>query len=158
MTWLFAAILFIAATPPTDAEHSRLNAMVVISSCSSSSWPHAQAELARAEMQSEIVGHLNKAAADLEPAGWRLKTLEVLVELTRSAQNNTILHSREPCGTCRRPQRLARHEGRALTKAGFLASRFPRATSILRRLPLRAPRTGPLSSPSPTNQRVGAEG
>jgi len=89
MTWLFAAILFIAATPPTDAEHARLNAMVVISSCSSSSWPHAQAELARAEMQSEIVGHLNKAAADLEPAGWRLKTLEVLVELTRSAQNNT---------------------------------------------------------------------
>jgi len=51
----------------------------------------AQAELARAEMQAEIVGRLNKAAADLQPAGWRLKTLEVLVELTRSAQNNTIL-------------------------------------------------------------------
>jgi len=51
----------------------------------------AQAELARAEMQAEIVARLNKAARDLEPAGWRLKTLEVLVELTRSAQNNTIL-------------------------------------------------------------------
>lgn len=51
----------------------------------------AQAELARAEMQAEIVDRLNKAAADLQPAGWRLKTLEVLVELTRSAQNNTIL-------------------------------------------------------------------
>lgn len=51
----------------------------------------AQAELARAEMQAEIVDQLNKAAADLTPAGWRLKTLEVLVELTRSAQNNTIL-------------------------------------------------------------------
>jgi regulator of protease activity HflC (stomatin/prohibitin superfamily) len=51
----------------------------------------AQAELARAEMQAEIVERLNKAAADLQPAGWRLKTLEVLVELTRSAQNNTIL-------------------------------------------------------------------
>jgi regulator of protease activity HflC (stomatin/prohibitin superfamily) len=51
----------------------------------------AQAELARAEMQAEIVGQLNKAAADMQPAGWRLKTLEVLVELTRSAQNNTIL-------------------------------------------------------------------
>lgn len=51
----------------------------------------AQAELARAEMQAEIVDRLNKAAADLAPAGWRLKTLEVLVELTRSAQNNTIL-------------------------------------------------------------------
>ena len=51
----------------------------------------AQAELARAEMQAEIVGRLNKAAEDLQPAGWRLKTLEVLVELTRSAQNNTIL-------------------------------------------------------------------
>ena len=51
----------------------------------------AQAELARAEMQAEIVARLNKAARDLEPAGWRLKTIEVLVELTRSAQNNTIL-------------------------------------------------------------------
>jgi regulator of protease activity HflC (stomatin/prohibitin superfamily) len=51
----------------------------------------AQAELARAEMQAEIVSRLNKAAEDLQPAGWRLKTLEVLVELTRSAQNNTIL-------------------------------------------------------------------
>ena len=51
----------------------------------------AQAELARAEMQAEIVSRLDRAAADLDPAGWRLKTLEVLVELTPSAQSNTIL-------------------------------------------------------------------
>jgi regulator of protease activity HflC (stomatin/prohibitin superfamily) len=51
----------------------------------------ADAELVRAAMQLHIAGKLVEAAAVLTPDGWRLKELEVLVELTRSAQNNTLL-------------------------------------------------------------------
>ena len=51
----------------------------------------AQAELKRAEMQLQIAGKLKEAAAALDAGGWRLKTLETLIELCRSAQNNTIL-------------------------------------------------------------------
>ncbi len=51
----------------------------------------ADAELVRAAMQLHIAGKLVEAAAALTPDAWRLKELEVLVELTRSAQNNTIL-------------------------------------------------------------------
>jgi regulator of protease activity HflC (stomatin/prohibitin superfamily) len=51
----------------------------------------ADAELVRAAMQLLIAEKLVEAAAALTPDGWRLKELEVLVELTRSAQNNTLL-------------------------------------------------------------------
>ena len=51
----------------------------------------ADAELVRAAMQLHIAGKLVEAAAALTPDAWRLKELEVLVELTRSAQNNTLL-------------------------------------------------------------------
>ena len=51
----------------------------------------ADAELVRAAMQLHIAGKLVEAAGVLTPDGWRLKELEVLVELTRSAQNNTLL-------------------------------------------------------------------
>jgi hypothetical protein len=51
----------------------------------------ADAELVRAAMQLHIAGKLVEAAEALTPDGWRLKELEVLVELTRSAQNNTLL-------------------------------------------------------------------
>ena len=51
----------------------------------------ADAELVRAAMQMHIAEKLVEAAGVLTPDGWRLKELEVLVELTRSAQNNTLL-------------------------------------------------------------------
>jgi len=51
----------------------------------------ADAELVRAAMQLHIAAKLVEAAEALTPDGWRLKELEVLVELTRSAQNNTLL-------------------------------------------------------------------
>jgi hypothetical protein len=51
----------------------------------------ADAELVRAAMQLHIAKKLVEAASALTPDGWRLKELEVLVELTRSAQNNTLL-------------------------------------------------------------------
>lgn len=51
----------------------------------------AQAELKRAEMQKQIALELKKAAAEFDEPAWRLKTLETLVELCRSAQNNTII-------------------------------------------------------------------
>lgn len=51
----------------------------------------AEAELARAEMQSRIAEQLTEAASSFSEAGWRLKSLETLLELCRSANNNTIL-------------------------------------------------------------------
>ena len=51
----------------------------------------ADAELVRAAMQLHIAEKLVEAAGALTPDAWRLKELEVLVELTRSAQNNTLL-------------------------------------------------------------------
>lgn len=51
----------------------------------------AEAELVRAEMQKRIAESLNVAAAALDENGWKLKGLEVLLELCRSANNNTIL-------------------------------------------------------------------
>jgi regulator of protease activity HflC (stomatin/prohibitin superfamily) len=51
----------------------------------------ADAELERALRQPEISKHLNAAAQILTADGWRLKGFEVLVEMTRSAENNTIL-------------------------------------------------------------------
>jgi regulator of protease activity HflC (stomatin/prohibitin superfamily) len=50
-----------------------------------------EAELARAQMQEQVAVALNTAAAKLTPAGWQLKDREVLLEMTRSAQNNTVL-------------------------------------------------------------------
>ncbi|MBI5401041.1 MAG: SPFH/Band 7/PHB domain protein [Candidatus Yonathbacteria bacterium] len=50
-----------------------------------------EAELVRAEMQEAIALQLNKAADALDAEGWHLKGLETLLELCRSANNNTIL-------------------------------------------------------------------
>lgn len=51
----------------------------------------AEAELVRAEMQMQISEQLNAAGEKLDEKGWQLKGLETLVELCRSANNNTIL-------------------------------------------------------------------
>lgn len=51
----------------------------------------ADAELVRAEAQIKIANELSLAAAALTPDGWKLKNLEVMLELCRSAENNTIL-------------------------------------------------------------------
>lgn len=53
----------------------------------------AEAEITRAEAQTQIAQKLCEAAEAMSknPDAWKLKGLEVLVELTRSAQNNTIL-------------------------------------------------------------------
>lgn len=51
----------------------------------------AAAELTRAEMQSKIAAKLNEAATTYNDQGKWLKELEVLIELCRSANNNTIL-------------------------------------------------------------------
>jgi regulator of protease activity HflC (stomatin/prohibitin superfamily) len=51
----------------------------------------ADAELVRAEAQIQIAKELTLAAQQLDAGGWRLKDAEVLLELTRSAENNTII-------------------------------------------------------------------
>ncbi len=51
----------------------------------------AEAELKRAEMQIQIAGALKSAAAAMDESAWRLKSYETLIEMTRSAQNNTII-------------------------------------------------------------------
>lgn len=51
----------------------------------------AEAEMVRAEAQVAIARELNLAAAELNEGGWRLKGMEVMTELTRSAENNTIV-------------------------------------------------------------------
>lgn len=51
----------------------------------------AAAELARAEVQVKVAEALNAAAKTYTPEGRWLKGVEVLVELTRSGENNTIL-------------------------------------------------------------------
>jgi len=50
-----------------------------------------EAELARAKIQKKVAEALNEAAAVFDEQGRWLKGMEVLVELTRSANNNTIL-------------------------------------------------------------------
>lgn len=50
-----------------------------------------EAELARAAVQVEIAKELNKAAAEYTEQGRWMKGTEVLLELGRSAENNTIL-------------------------------------------------------------------
>lgn len=50
-----------------------------------------EAELTRANMQKQIAIALNEAAETLTEAGKWYKGVETLIELTRSAQNNTIL-------------------------------------------------------------------
>lgn len=51
----------------------------------------AEAELARAEYQLRINEKLDEAAAVLTPDAWRLKNIEMLLEMTRSAQLTTIV-------------------------------------------------------------------
>jgi regulator of protease activity HflC (stomatin/prohibitin superfamily) len=51
----------------------------------------AEAEMVRAEAQVAIAKELNAAGLALTDAGWRLKSMETMLELCRSAENNTIL-------------------------------------------------------------------
>ncbi|MDP1719017.1 MAG: SPFH domain-containing protein [bacterium] len=51
----------------------------------------AEAELTRAEMQLQIANKLKEAAGAFDEPTWRLKGLETLIELCRSANNNTVL-------------------------------------------------------------------
>lgn len=51
----------------------------------------ADAELVRAKMQLQIAEHLNAAAKEYTADGKWLKGLETITELTRSAENNTVL-------------------------------------------------------------------
>lgn len=51
----------------------------------------ASAELVRANMQKQIAVALNAAAGELNENGWKLKGMEILIELCRSANNNTIV-------------------------------------------------------------------
>jgi regulator of protease activity HflC (stomatin/prohibitin superfamily) len=50
-----------------------------------------EAELERANMQQAIAKQLSAAADAYDEAGWKLKGLETLQELCRSAQNNTVI-------------------------------------------------------------------
>ena len=58
-----------------------------------------QAELRRAEFQMQIALKLKEAAHAYDDAAWKLKGLETLIELCRSAQNNTVLIPSELLGT-----------------------------------------------------------
>jgi len=51
----------------------------------------AEAEFVRAEAQVKIAKELNLAAAELSADGWRMKSMETMLEMTRSAENNTIV-------------------------------------------------------------------
>lgn len=51
----------------------------------------AGGELLRARLQQQIADELNKASSSMNEGAWRLKGMEVLIELCRSAQNNTIV-------------------------------------------------------------------
>ena len=51
----------------------------------------AEAEFVRAEAQVKIAKELNLAAAELSADGWGMKSMETMLEMTRSAQNNTIV-------------------------------------------------------------------
>jgi regulator of protease activity HflC (stomatin/prohibitin superfamily) len=51
----------------------------------------AEAELVRAQAQEEIAKQLSAAGDAFDEGAWRLKGLETLLELCRSAENNTII-------------------------------------------------------------------
>jgi len=51
----------------------------------------AEAEMVRAEAQVVIAKELTLAAAQLTDGGWKLKGMEVMTEMTRSADNNTVI-------------------------------------------------------------------
>lgn len=51
----------------------------------------AEAELVRAQMQTVIAQELSRAGAAYDEKSWKLKSFETLLELCRSAENNTIL-------------------------------------------------------------------
>ena len=51
----------------------------------------AEAELVRAEMQLKITEKLKEAADAFDEKTWRLKGMEVMLELCRSANNNTVI-------------------------------------------------------------------
>lgn len=50
-----------------------------------------EAELARAEIQTKVAKQLKIAADEYDEESWKLKGFETLIELCRSADNNTIL-------------------------------------------------------------------
>jgi regulator of protease activity HflC (stomatin/prohibitin superfamily) len=51
----------------------------------------AEAEMVRAAAQVEIARELSLAATELSEGGWKLKGMETLTEMTRSATNNTVV-------------------------------------------------------------------
>lgn len=51
----------------------------------------ADAEMVRAMAQVAIARELTLAAEELTTGGWRLKGMEVMTEMTRSADNNTVI-------------------------------------------------------------------
>lgn len=51
----------------------------------------AEAEMVRAEAQVAIAKELTLAAEELSEGGWKLKGMEVMTEMTRSADNNTVI-------------------------------------------------------------------
>lgn len=51
----------------------------------------AEAELTRAKMQREIAEQLKLASHTYDEAAWKLKGFETLLELCRSAENNTVM-------------------------------------------------------------------
>jgi regulator of protease activity HflC (stomatin/prohibitin superfamily) len=50
-----------------------------------------EAELTRAKYQKQVATLLKQAAAEYDEGAWRLKGQEVMIELCRSAENNTVL-------------------------------------------------------------------
>lgn len=50
-----------------------------------------EAELARAEIQQRVAKQLHLAAKEYDSESWKLKGMETLLELCRSAENNTVL-------------------------------------------------------------------
>ena len=61
-----------------------------------------EAELTRANYQLQVAHKLKEAAAVFDADTWRLKGLETLIELCRSAQNNTVLIPTELLGSLAR--------------------------------------------------------
>lgn len=69
------------------ADNSILEAMVM----KARAQKEAEAELTRAQMQTLIAEQLKLAAAAYDDPAWKLKGFETLLELCRSAENNTIM-------------------------------------------------------------------
>ena len=66
-----------------------------------------EAELVRASMQGKIAEALKEAAQHYDAASWKLKEMETVLEMTRSAHNNTVLIPTDLIGA------IARMSGKA---------------------------------------------